>query len=362
MLLAARPHRNRGFRPELVALEGRALLSASRTRLASVPGHVQAEATRTPAVSITPIAGTTSLGRVGGYKFFNFDGPTSGTNAGTGTNININGIANNGVTVGYTIGNNGAYGNFTARPRYSRAATPLTISGAITAAAFGINSSGRVVGSDGNGNAFTLSRRGALRTFLPTGASSATAFGINDRGTIVGQETSGAVAASFLRVPGRNAQTPPRDILVTGPGGLIMANLQGINNHGLAVGFYSGGGATHGLIVNQSAAVNGAISGTAVADPTIPARAGEPGALFVFSQILGINDRGIAVGYYGDSTGSQHGFLYNTKTGQYTFLDDPSAAFNNGVEATQITGITNSGEISGFYSDAAGVFHGFVAL
>ena len=45
----------------------------------------------------------------------------------------------------------------------------------------------------------------------------------------------------------------------------------------------------------------------------------------------------------------------------YTFLDDPSEAFDNGVEVTQITGITNSGEITGFYSDANGVFHGFVA-
>ena len=98
-----------------------------------------------------------------------------------------------------------------------------------------------------------------------------------------------------------------------------------------------------------------------IADPTIPNVAGEPGATFVFSQILGINDKGIAVGYYGDSTTSQHGFIYNTNTGQYTFLDDPSEAFNNGVEVTQITGITNSGEITGFYSDANGVFHGFVA-
>ncbi|MGZ3388138.1 MAG: hypothetical protein ACXVCF_00930 [Isosphaeraceae bacterium] len=31
------------------------------------------------------------------------------------------------------------------------------------------------------------------------------------------------------------------------------------------------------------------------------------------------------------------------------------------MEVTQITGITNSGEITGFYSDANGVFHGFVA-
>jgi hypothetical protein len=67
------------------------------------------------------------------------------------------------------------------------------------------------------------------------------------------------------------------------------------------------------------------------------------------------------VGYYGDSTTSQHGFIYNTHTGQYTFLDDPSEAFDNGVEVTQITGINNSGEITGFYTDANGVFHSFVA-
>jgi hypothetical protein len=92
--------------------------------------------------------------------------------------------------------------------------------------------------------------------------------------------------------------------------------------------------------------------------PNVP---GEPGATFVFSQILAVNDKGIAVGYYGDSTTSQHGFIYNTNTGQYTFLDDPSEAFNNGVEVTQITGINNASEITGFYTDANGLAHGFVA-
>jgi hypothetical protein len=82
----------------------------------------------------------------------------------------------------------------------------------------------------------------------------------------------------------------------------------------------------------------------------------------VFSQILGINDKGIAVGYYGDSTISQHGFIYNTNTGSYSFLDDPNEQFTAaGVEVTQITGINNSGEITGFYTDASGVAHGFVA-
>jgi len=110
-----------------------------------------------------------------------------------------------------------------------------------------------------------------------------------------------------------------------------------------------------------SNAMNRMLTGTPIADPTIPNVAGEPGATLVFSQILGINDHGIAVGYYGDSTTSQHGFFYNTLTGKYRFLDDPAEQFDNGLEVTQITGITNSGEITGFYSDANGVFHGFVA-
>ena len=68
-------------------------------------------------------------------------------------------------------------------------------------------------------------------------------------------------------------------------------------------------------MANEKSAKNGTLTGTAIADPTIPNVPGEPGATFVFSQILGINDKGIAVGYYGDSTTSQHGFIYNTNTG-----------------------------------------------
>lgn len=352
MSIITRPKRDRGFRPALVALEGRALMSASPSRLTQVPGLVHAEATSRPNTTITPISGTTGLSRAGGYRFFNFDGPSPGTNPGTGTNIN--GIANDGVTVGYTIGNTPGNNNFLARPRSTRSARITNISGATAASAFGINNSNTVVGSDGAGGAFTLRGRNA-RTFLPAGATMATAYGINDRGTIVGQETIGSTSPGFIRV--RN-----NDITVNAPSGTGAVNLQGINNNGLVVGFSVGAnGQTQGLIANQRAARNGTLTATAVADPTIPAVAGEPGATFVFSQILGVNDRGIAVGYYGDSTGSQHGFIYNTKTARYTFLDDPNVASNNGVEVTQITGITNSGELSGFYSDATGVFHGFVA-
>jgi hypothetical protein len=287
-----------------------------------------------------------------GYRFVNFDGPGAGTNAAAGTNMN--GIANNGTVVGVGIDNAGNFTNFTANPLTSTNANVLgTLSTA--AMAFGVNAAGSVVGSDGAGNAFIISGGGSPVSFLPGASTAATAFGINDNGAIAGQMTLGAVTPGFV-LNGDNL------ITVNAPSGPNVVNAQGINNNGLVVGFYLGNdGQVHGMMGNINSAVGGVLTGTAVTDPTIPPVAGEPGATFVFSQILGINDHGLAVGYYGDSTTSQHGYFYDTLTGKYTFLDDPNAAFSNGVEITQITGINNSGEITGFYSDANGVFHGFIA-
>jgi len=278
----------------------------------------------------------------------------------------MNGIANSGTAVGFTTANGVTFTNFTANPLKTTRARLLNILGSTTAMALGINSAGTVVGTDGHGNAFSLNRHGVLKTFIPDGGSSATAFGINDRVNIVGQYVTSTATPGFILVHGGKSL-----ITINQPTGVTsdVINAQGINNHGLVVGFYLGNdGQVHGFTASDRAATNGTLTGTPVADPTIPTIPGEPGATFMFSQILGINDHGIAVGYFGDSTLSQHGFFYNTNTGKYTFLDDPNAAFftnplspTGTSEITQITGITNSGEITGFYSDANGVFHGFVA-
>jgi PEP-CTERM motif len=288
----------------------------------------------------------------GGYQFTNFNGPTPNT-AGT----TINGISNTGTVVGFTTADNVNLNNFTGNPLVSTNATLLNINGSTTAMANGINSAGVVVGTDGNNNAFSLNGN-SLVTFIPNGGVSAIAFGINDKGLIAGQYTTSADTTPGFVLNGTTVTT------INAPSGPDFVNAQGINNNGLVVGFYFGAdGQDHGFKFNLSSAVNNVGTGTAIADPVIPSVNGEPvGTSFVFSQILGINDKGIAVGYYGDSTLSQHGFLYNINTGTYTFLDDPNEGFNNGVEVTQITGINNSGEITGFYTDANGVAHGFVAL
>jgi hypothetical protein len=357
MFQELRSSRRRQLRPSLDSLEGRALLNAAmphNVHHVRVPAHVVNTTHGRIHQSQSVGPNITVINTTGGYKFTNFNGPNAGTVAGTGTNMN--GIANSGTAVGTTIGNGGTLTNFTVNPLRSRTTKILNINGSTAATAFGINSAGTVVGTDGNGKAFSLSRGGVLKTFIPTGGRSAAAFGINDQGTIVGQFVTSTATPGFIQVGGKSFVT------INAPSGPNTVSAQGINNKALVVGFYVGkDGQDHGFMVNAKGVKRGTLTSTAIADPTIPQVPGETGAKFVFSQVLGINDKGIAVGYYGDSTGSQHGFLYDTKTGQYTFLDDPSEAFNNGVEVTQITGITNSGEITGFYSDASGVFHGFVA-
>ncbi len=354
MTTADRSSQRRSFRPGLAALEDRALLNATMPGL-HTGGQIHVERHQNhgkPPVA-SPMIIPIGTANAGGFTFTNFDGPTPGTNAGAGTNLN--GIANSGTAVGFTIDNNGNFHNFSVNPLRSSTVNALNIRGSLTAMAFGTNASGTVVGTDGNGHAFSLSR-GKLQTFIPRGGSSATAFGINDRGVIVGQDVVGTTTPGFIRV------NPRTTITINAPSGPNVVNAQGINNEGQVVGFYVGNdGQDHGFMASQGNGKTHTITGTPIADPSIPKVPGEPGATFVFSQVLGINDQGIAVGYYGDSTTSQHGFIYNTHTGQYTFLDDPSEAFNNGVEVTQITGINNAGEITGFYSDANGVFHGFVA-
>ncbi len=293
-------------------------------------------------------AGTISTITANGYTFTNFDPTLTGTAVGS----NVNGISNTGQVVGTTVtaGNTSTFSNFTGTP-----GNPTPINTGAGQIALGINSAGDVVGGNGI-TAFVLPHNGVPQTLnVPGGATNA--FGINDHGVIVGQYNNGQATPGFIL-----AMNAVSAITINAPIGPNVVNAQGINNNGQVVGFYQGNdGQTHGFTVNQANANNNSVTGNTVADPVIPPVAGEPGAHFVFSQILGINDSGLAVGYYGDSTTSQHGFFYNTTDGMYTFLDDPAAAFSNGVEATQITGINNAGEIAGFYTDANGIAHSFTA-
>jgi uncharacterized membrane protein len=273
------------------------------------------------------------------YNFTSFDGP--GNNGGGTT---INGINNNGITVGFSSDNAANPTLFTNFIRGAGGLFSVLNLGNPLAMANGVNAGGTVAGGSNN-FAFLLS--GANLTTLPsvnTTTVSEIAFGVNDGGLVVGQFTDA------------NTDTTPGFVLAGGRYTILnpvpnatVTNAQGVNNLGLVTGFYSLDGIhQHGFFYNSTTQ-----QFALPPDPNIPN--------LVLTQFLGINDNGLAVGYYQLPDGSQHGFLYNTTTQGYLFLDDPYAA-TSGLSITQITGVNDSGEIAGFYVDAAtGTQRGFIA-
>jgi hypothetical protein len=284
--------------------------------------------------AVLAVALTATPAKADSYNFFSFDGPQAA--AGT----TVDGINNNDQIVGFSTDDNDNVTNWTRNVN----GTFNILNVPNGSFANGANVTPTVVGQNGSA-AFVYA--GNVYSVLPQVNGNTTAeaaFGINDYGTIVGQYTDSSTGTS----PGfvyANAQFTRLNPV----GNDVAVNAQGVNKGGLVAGFYTTDGVhSHGFLYNSSNKQY-----QLLADPNMPN--------FVFSQILGINDNGLAVGYYGATNGSQHGFLYNINTQQYTFLDDPLQGIIGGVSITQITGISDDGEIAGFYVGADGLQHGFYA-
>jgi len=72
------------------------------------------------------------------------------------------------------------------------------------------------------------------------------------------------------------------------------------------------------------------------------------------TELLGINDAGLAVGFYQDDHGISHGFELNETTGKFHGLTPPGGI---NVEAT---GINGKGDIVGFMTIASGITESFL--
>ena len=73
-------------------------------------------------------------------------------------------------------------------------------------------------------------------------------------------------------------------------------------------------------------------------------------------QLLGINNAGLAVGFYTDGAGNNHGYTFNAKTGTYAAVSFPSSVSGSVTS----TAINNHNDVAGFYTDAAGSTDGFL--
>lgn len=156
-------------------------------------------------------------------------------------------------------------------------------------------------------------------------------LGINNAGEISGYFGSGAqghpnqgytIAAPYTSFTSENFP------------GAMQTQVVALNNHHDTAGFWVDGRGTNRGFVEW----NGVF--TSYQASRAPKVAG------AVTQILGINDAGIAVGFYNDAAGKSHPFKLNQATGKYTYL---SIGGNS-----QATGINDAGDIVGFTATAGG--------
>ena len=134
----------------------------------------------------------------------------------------------------------------------------------------------------------------------------------------------------------------------------------GIDTAGDVVGAYADtNNATHGFL--REAANPNTI--TVLDDPSAPTATSSRGTF-----PMAINDNGQIVGFYTtgsyDTASLYHGFLYSVASGTWTEIDEPNAGTgeydNNNKEGTVPVAINASGVVTGYYSDSSGTNHGFI--
>jgi hypothetical protein len=172
-------------------------------------------------------------------------------------------------------------------------------------------------------------------------------LGINDRGQIAGYFGSGAQGQ-----PNKGYLIPPFSQHVFASEnfpGSVQTQVTGLNNRGVTVGFWSS--------MNNANLVNDNFGfvdvGGHFRDADFPAHSP---ATPPVDQLLGVNDHDVAVGFYTDANGTNHGYEYSIGQNRYRSVTDPS------LPGTSLTAaaINDQGDVAGFYTNGAGTTDGFV--
>jgi hypothetical protein len=173
-------------------------------------------------------------------------------------------------------------------------------------------------------------------------------LGINNEGRIAGYFGSGA------------AGHPNKGYLLISPygqgsyhsenfPGSVQTQVTGLNSQGVSVGFWSS--------MNNASMVNGN-SGFWVRNGQFHNASFPTGASASppVDQLLGVNDSGVAAGFWTDANGNNHGYLVNINTGTFSSVTDPNASSASLTAAA----INDNGDIAGFYTSQNGNTDGFL--
>jgi hypothetical protein len=175
-------------------------------------------------------------------------------------------------------------------------------------------------------------------------------LGINDAGTIAGYFGSG-----MANHPNKGYYLLPRysqaGYRVENFPGSNQTQVTGLNNRSTEVGFQSptntGTDANYGWYSLDN--------GRSFTQVDVPLPAGATPASPPVTQLLGVNDANIAVGFEADANGNAHGFVYD--------IGHNRAAFTTIAGATSVTdaAINDLGQVAGFFTPATGPVESFLA-
>ncbi|HEX9034881.1 MAG TPA: hypothetical protein VF834_23815 [Streptosporangiaceae bacterium] len=160
------------------------------------------------------------------------------------------GVNNSGEAVGFYLdshGNSRGYLFNVHTHKFVSAFPGATLRSAVSLTASGINNNGDVTGffslSTGPIRSFLVTRTGQVKILAFPGADATQAFGLNDHREVVGAYAIGGKSFGFTWTPGGGFKT------VSDPAGIGTTFINGVNNAGDLVGFYTDAkNNTHGML------------------------------------------------------------------------------------------------------------------
>jgi len=178
-------------------------------------------------------------------------------------------------------------------------------------------------------------------------------LGINNNGKIAGYFGSGAKGH-----PNQGYRLLPPyqhgDYISENFPGSVQTQVTGLNDFGISVGFWSS--------QNKASLVNNnfgfyAKNGTHFHEVNFPTH---DNASPPVNQLLGVNDRDVAVGFYTNGQGNNRGYEYNIGTHRFSRVLVPGAPAGKAGPSLTAAAINNRRDVAGFYTTSGGVTDGFL--
>jgi hypothetical protein len=174
---------------------------------------------------------------------------------------------------------------------------------------------------------------------------------INGEGVIAGYFGPGAMGhpnkGYVIKPPYRQ-----RDFISENYPGSVQTQVTGLNDAGVQVGFYSTQNTASLANNNFGFYFNGSFH--KVVFPT------GNNAKPPVDQLLGVNDHGIAVGFYSNSAGLARGYEFNTNSHHFSLVTKPGAPTGGKAPSLTAAAINNRGDVAGFYTTTGGTVDAFL--